>query len=55
MKPRMHKQFAAAETVPEYLARIGRAGGSKTSARKARAARINGKKGAQARKRKGEK
>jgi hypothetical protein len=49
-----HKQHSAAETVPEYLARIGRAGGSKTSARKAHAARINGKKGAQARKQKKE-
>jgi hypothetical protein len=27
MKARTHKQHSAAETVPEYLARIGRAGG----------------------------
>ena len=39
-----HKGYTATETVPEYLIRIGRAGGKSRSAAKAAAARRNGRK-----------
>ena len=41
MKPRTHKDRTSAETVPEYLARIGRNGGLSTSTKKRTASSAN--------------
>ena len=41
MTPRTHKDRAAAETVPEYLSRLGTMGGASTSLSKRRASAAN--------------